>query len=480
MANPEHLKIIKNGVEHWNQWRKENPEIKPDLRKANIFEDNLSGANLSWANLSWADLSWADLSGNVLNGANLNRANLSWADLSGTVLNGANLNRADLYKADLYASDLSGADLGGADLSGADLEEANLTGANLSDADLMVANLICSNLSKANLTDTKLWETQRSGWKINGVICERIYWDEEEEKATEYAPGEFERAFSEKPKIILNYPQGISKVEFAMLPLVLEQIQEQHENCALNIKSILDEGSGATITITVEDNADRDPDVFQEEISEITKQLEGIKGYLEIKENQNRILSKQNQSLKNELFLLTHPHHEETETLTVLFLDIKHFSRMSEGQQQNAVTTLRTIADGLIQKHGGKYANTWGDAIVVGFEDPNSGLEFACKLIAHLKLEELKTRVGMTFGSFSIKYDQVQKKFTLGGAAMSEGARLESIADEGEVLISKVLRYHSDVDQTRFIFTEVKRKVKKAFADHKVGDELTCYTVSLK
>ena len=41
MANEEHLRIIKQGVEAWNRWRKENLEIMPDLSKA-----NLNGANL--------------------------------------------------------------------------------------------------------------------------------------------------------------------------------------------------------------------------------------------------------------------------------------------------------------------------------------------------------------------------------------------------------------------------------------------------
>lgn len=34
MANKEHLKILKQGVEVWNKWRKENPHIKPDLGRA--------------------------------------------------------------------------------------------------------------------------------------------------------------------------------------------------------------------------------------------------------------------------------------------------------------------------------------------------------------------------------------------------------------------------------------------------------------
>jgi class 3 adenylate cyclase len=475
MANPEHLKILHKGVNHWNQWRKENPEIEPDLSKANLNNANLCKANLNKANLFDAKLG----------SANLNKANLSGADLRLAFLHRADLreallNEAILVSAILHKGDFRGANLSEADLTGANLLRANLLGANLTKAKLSVTNLINSTFAQTILTDAKLWETQRSGWQIKGVICERIYWDEEGKEATEYAPGEFERAFSEKPKIVLNYPQGISEVEFAMLPLVLKKLQEQHRDCNLNIQSILDEGNGATITITVEDNTDRDPEVFKKEKKEITNKLEGVQKNLEIERIHNRISQKQIQSLKSEVFHLTHPEHDKTEKLTVLFLDIKHFSRMSEDQQQDAVTILGSNAYGLVQTHNGKYTNTWGDAIVVGFEDPNLGLKFACKLIQHLKLDELKSRIGMSYGNFTIKNDLLQGGLNPKGTAMSEGARLESFADEGEVLISPVLRHHADVDENCFTFTEVMRKVKKAFAEYKVGDELTCYTVSLK
>ena len=52
MANEEHFAILKQGVEVWNKWRVENPEIKPDLSKLWLREANLSGANLSVTNLS--------------------------------------------------------------------------------------------------------------------------------------------------------------------------------------------------------------------------------------------------------------------------------------------------------------------------------------------------------------------------------------------------------------------------------------------
>ncbi len=78
MANEEHLKILKQGVEAWNEWRKKNPQRTPDLSKANLIEANLTRANLIEADLSVADLSKANLIQ-----ANLTVANLSKADLTG-------------------------------------------------------------------------------------------------------------------------------------------------------------------------------------------------------------------------------------------------------------------------------------------------------------------------------------------------------------------------------------------------------------
>jgi uncharacterized protein YjbI with pentapeptide repeats len=114
MANPKHLEILKKGVEVWNEWRKNNPDIKPNLRKANLLRANLSDADLSRANLFGANLWRADLSGANIWRANLNEAYLWRADLSGANLFGANLNEADLSRTDLRRADLSGVNLEGA------------------------------------------------------------------------------------------------------------------------------------------------------------------------------------------------------------------------------------------------------------------------------------------------------------------------------------------------------------------------------
>src|SRR5215211_575091 len=40
-----HLKILQNGVEYWNQWRKNNPEIRPILYEAPLNNADLSNGN---------------------------------------------------------------------------------------------------------------------------------------------------------------------------------------------------------------------------------------------------------------------------------------------------------------------------------------------------------------------------------------------------------------------------------------------------
>ena len=77
MANPEHVEILKKGVDTWNKWRKDNPETNPDLRSA-----PLQGADLINANLSGANLTGADLNGAELHSVNFNEANLALADLT--------------------------------------------------------------------------------------------------------------------------------------------------------------------------------------------------------------------------------------------------------------------------------------------------------------------------------------------------------------------------------------------------------------
>src|SRR6266568_6787842 len=161
MANPEHLEIVQKGVEAWNRWRLENPDVKPelgntdfggaDLRGADFHRASLKCTNLRNANLMGANLQNGTLIGATLVGTTLNDALLIGADLREASLSHANLGFANLKKANLRSAGLTSATLSHAILNGADLKDATLIEAILSNADLRSANLSGANLLRANL-----------------------------------------------------------------------------------------------------------------------------------------------------------------------------------------------------------------------------------------------------------------------------------------------------------------------------------------
>ena len=172
MADSEHLAKIEVGVPLWNGWRKQNPEVKPNLSGADLHEANLSGALLNEADLFAANLSEVDLHGADLSEAHLRAhlfradlsgADLSRADLSGADLSGVGLSRANLYEANLSEAHLFGADLSGAYLSGADLSGADLTGAHLTRATLVNTNLEGANLTGCSVFGISAWNLRLKG-----------------------------------------------------------------------------------------------------------------------------------------------------------------------------------------------------------------------------------------------------------------------------------------------------------------------------
>ena len=187
--NNEHVALLRKGAATWNKWRREKPDIRPDLhgarlrgadlRKANLYNADLQGTNFSEADLREANLREADLGQANLSGANLSKANvykanvsganLSKAKLSGVLLSGADLRGARLYKANVSGANLSEANLGAANLRGANLSKAALSEANLSEANLSGANLIGADLTEAALSGAALNAANLSWAELNGA-----------------------------------------------------------------------------------------------------------------------------------------------------------------------------------------------------------------------------------------------------------------------------------------------------------------------
>ncbi len=118
MANQEHLDILRQGVEVWNQWRREHPEIQPDFSYADLRYRDFSGYDLSRANLEGANFGEVvvdDVGVHIrylhirvkFIGANLEGANLLSTNFSGADLSAANFSEAKTWLTIFSNIDLS-------------------------------------------------------------------------------------------------------------------------------------------------------------------------------------------------------------------------------------------------------------------------------------------------------------------------------------------------------------------------------------
>jgi uncharacterized protein YjbI with pentapeptide repeats len=141
MANPEHLAILKQGVEAWNRWRAEHRDVDPDLGGTFGNPTKLHSSNLREAVFFHAYLDFVDFS----------RGDLARARFDGAWLRGSSFHSASLQEASFIYTNLVGVKFREADLTGADLTRANCNGADFTDAVLTEAILNETILTNATL-----------------------------------------------------------------------------------------------------------------------------------------------------------------------------------------------------------------------------------------------------------------------------------------------------------------------------------------
>lgn len=240
MANQEQVEILKKGVEVWNKWREDNPDVRIDL---------------SNTKLSFADI----------RGANLNNANLSSANLSS-----ANLRKANLREADLFFANLCRANLISADLNRADLRKSNLIS-----SDLRYVKLSHAKLSGADITGASLYLTLRDDWEIENIRCDYVYFDWERKERTpkdrNFRPGEFEQLYKWRPlndfeRLIersIEFPPEYKQAGVSILNYFAEILRKKYPESEATVRIKQD---GLKVIMTI-DPAEGERQTFEEELN---------------------------------------------------------------------------------------------------------------------------------------------------------------------------------------------------------------------
>lgn len=191
MANPEHLAILEKGVEVWNRWRRDNPDVVPDLsgmiktgqiseqidlRRVNLSGSELSGSkfydvNMEEANLRDANLSYATLVRTEFINSNLENATLTGADLFLVNFENANASLARFQRVSLDSVFFEETNLQYADLSNATIYYPDFVGADLTNADLRDSAFLYTNFSGANLRRTVMGNSVFSDSDMSEAKC---------------------------------------------------------------------------------------------------------------------------------------------------------------------------------------------------------------------------------------------------------------------------------------------------------------------
>lgn len=130
-------------------------------------------------------------------------------------------------------------------------------------------------------------------------------------------------------------------------------------------------------------------------------------------------------------------------TVTVMFTDLKGSTSITEEQGDLATRELlKTHNDmlfPLIEKHGGHLVKTMGDGTMSYFEDAQNAaltaLDFQKEIFEYNRKEKpkvpIQVRIGINTGEGIVEKDDVY------GDVVNVASRFESIADAGEVYLSK-------------------------------------------
>lgn len=156
MANQEHLAILIQGVEVWNKWREEHPEIRPDLQGGSLWVAHIDRGEMRSVTLGGAYIGRAMVRDMYISGADFVAERMDVGEVTiRNNLQGINLSHADLRRANFRNADLTGANLRNADLSGASLLETNLS---------------CADLTGCRIYGISVWDVQLNGAEQKNLI----------------------------------------------------------------------------------------------------------------------------------------------------------------------------------------------------------------------------------------------------------------------------------------------------------------------
>lgn len=467
------------------------------LHNANLLTAGVTGATLENIDFSGLDISGLTLKNISLAGSNLSHqklaridfsnsnlvnANFTATDLTGAVFTGAKLAGAMFKQAQLNSANFKSADVTGVDFRGQDLSRTNFTAATMAKSDLREAKLCKAKLLNSDITGARLWKIVTSGWNIANINCEHAFWDKAGKEKTSYSPHEFERIFGESITIELRYPYRLADHELATLPIFIEHLSAVHWGIILRLKSISDVAGGALVQFVVEETAGYSPTKLKADLQDEADRIQLAQLMLRTNTQLHTQLKEKVGAIREEFWprlleLAADHEREQVRNLTILFMDLKGFSKWADDELSEKLSLFRGLVKPILKKWGAGHPNMEGDSLRATFTNATAGLSCACMIRNVLTAAGFELRIGLELGEVAVVHNEVTDIPDLEGVAVSMAARLEGAASAGEVLVSHKIRHYTERSNL-FSFTPRRVPLKKSIGNLQQGEHVECFAVT--
>jgi adenylate cyclase len=141
---------------------------------------------------------------------------------------------------------------------------------------------------------------------------------------------------------------------------------------------------------------------------------------------------------------------------TIFSADVQGYTRLMEADEEGTLATLKQYRDAmarLIETHGGRVVNTWGDGLIAEFpsvvESVRSAIDVQNELAGHNAARpdetQMRFRIGINLGDIMVEGDDIY------GDGVNIAARLQTAAPAGGIVISNT------------VYDQVRNKVAVGF-----------------
>ena len=452
---------------------------------SDLTDLDLQSFNLIGITLDLCDLRKQNLAGKNLTSASLKRVDLRGANLDKTILNGANLSDSLVTGAQIRDTQFKSSNLTGIDFAGMDLSRINFEGANLRGSDFRDADLSGACFAKSDITNTSLFNAETIGWDIRDVKCDLAYWDRDSTVKTDYKSHEFERIYAESLIIELKYDFRLTANEIATLPILIDHLQACHWGVALRLKSVKDIAGGALVQLVVDEAGNFSLNDLEISLKEEASRIQNAQLALRADRKMQKRFKEAIAGIKDQFWprlleLAAEYEIDQVRNFCVLFIDLKGFTQWNEVIVSEKLSLFRGLLKPILERWKASYPNMEGDSLRATFRSAKSAVECACMIREVLMAAEFELRIGIDLGQVNIVHNEVTEQSDLEGNAVSMAARLESMAETGEIIVSEKVKHYAEQETSEFVFYPRTSRLTKAIGNKKAGDWINIYHLQRK